>query len=105
MSSPFTDDSAERKKFPIYSGFMRYFPKAMAVVARISFENNQKHNPGATELKWNRAVSSDELDAAGRHIIDEDWGNLAWRAMANLEKAIENGWKPPWEEEEGALNI
>ena len=93
MDSPFTEDSAERKKFPVYSGFVKYFPKAMAMVARISFDNNQKHNPGATEVLWNRAVSGDEPDAMMRHIIDRDWGQVAWRAMANLEKEIENGYE------------
>ena len=31
----------------------------------------------------------DELDAMMRHIIDEDWAQVAWRAMANLEKFLE----------------
>jgi len=92
MDCPFTEDSAERKRFPVYSGFIKYFPNAMAMVARISYDNNQKHSPGATEVTWNRAVSGDELDALCRHLIDKDWGNLAWRAMAQLEKAIEGGY-------------
>jgi len=24
-----------------------------------------------------------------RHILDEDWAQVAWRAMANLEKQLE----------------
>jgi hypothetical protein len=28
-----------------------------------------------------------------RHILDEDWGQVAWRALANLEKQIEKGYK------------
>jgi len=24
-----------------------------------------------------------------RHVIDEDWAQVAWRAMANLQKQIE----------------
>lgn len=94
MSSPFTEDSTERKKFAVYSGFVKYFPDAMAVVARISYDNNKKHSPDAAEVTWNRAVSGDELDAAMRHIIDGDWGNHAWRAMANLQKKYEEGWRP-----------
>lgn len=93
MTSPFTDDSAERKKFAVYSGFVKYFPDAMAVVARISYDSNQKHSPGATEVVWNRDKSKDELDAGMRHLIDEDWGHHAWRAMANLQKQIEKGWR------------
>ena len=92
MGSPFTEEAAERKKFPIYSGFIKYFPKAMAVVARISRDGNEQHNPG-TELHWDRSKSGDELDAMSRHIIDGEWGQVAWRAMANLEKQIENGWE------------
>lgn len=89
MSSPFTEDSAERKKFVVYSGFVKYFPEAMAAVARLSFESNHKHSPEATEVTWNRAASGDELDALMRHVIDEDWTHVAWRAMANLQKQIE----------------
>ena len=93
MTSPFTEDSAERKKFPVYSGLVKYFPLALASVARISYEGNQKHNPD-TPLHWDRSKSGDELDALMRHIIDEDWDAVAWRAMANLEKQLEGGWKP-----------
>jgi hypothetical protein len=30
--------------------------------------------------------SADELDALIRHIIDEDWDAVAWRALANSER-------------------
>ena len=86
--SPFTEDSAERKKFPVYSGFMKYFPLAIAALARQSYEGNQKHNPD-TEIHWDRSKSGDELDAMMRHVIDEDWLEVAWRAMANLQKELE----------------
>ena len=33
--------------------------------------------------------AQDELDAMMRHILDKDWGQVAWRAMANLEKHLE----------------
>lgn len=101
MRSPFTEDSATRKKYAVYSGFVNYFPDAMAVVSRISYENNQKHSPGATEITWNRAVSGDELDALMRHLIDGDWGHLAWRAMANLQKKLEQGWRPEHDSDSG----
>ena len=32
--------------------------------------------------------SSDELDAMMRHILEEDWEAVAWRAMANLERKL-----------------
>jgi hypothetical protein len=30
--------------------------------------------------------SADELDALIRHIIDEEWDHVAWRALANSER-------------------
>ncbi len=88
----------ERKNFPVYLGFMKYFPDAIAAVTKISFAGNEKHNPG-TDIHWDRAKSGDELDALMRHILDEDWAQVAWRAMANLQKQIENGWGKEEEEE------
>jgi len=92
MTSVFTEDSAERKKFPVYSGVINYFPDAIAMIARISYEGNEKHNPG-TPLHWDRSKSGDELDALERHVVDKDWGEVAWRGLANLQKQIENGYK------------
>ena len=93
--SPFTEDSAERKKFPVYSGFMKYFPLAIAWQSRLSYEGNKKHNPDE-ELYWNRDKSGDELDALFRHAIDVDWVEVAWRANANAQKELEKGWRPSW---------
>lgn len=90
---PLPEDSDERKTYPVYSGFVKYFPKAMCMVAHHSWKGNEKHNPG-TELHWDRSKSGDELDALNRHMIEGEWEALAWRAMANLEKQIENGYKP-----------
>ena len=92
MSSPFSEEASKRKKYPVYLGFVKYFPDAMAEVARISFDGNEQHNPG-TPVHWDRTKSGDELDALMRHIIDEDWASVAWRAMANLQKQIENGYR------------
>lgn len=86
------EDSQDRKECPVYSGFMRYFPDAMAAVARLSWRGNDQHNPGEP-LHWAREKSGDELDALVRHILEEDWDAVAWRAMANLQKKIEQGWK------------
>lgn len=87
------EDSAERKTYPVYSGFKQYFPDAIAAVAKRSYIGNEQHNPGAP-LHWDRSKSGDELDALERHIIDEDWDCVAWRAMANLQKQLEKGWRP-----------
>jgi hypothetical protein len=90
-------DAAARKATPVYSGFVRYFPLAMAAVAELSRVGNDQHNPGQP-IRWDRSKSGDELDAATRHLleagtIDTDGvrhsTKLAWRAMANLEKELE----------------
>ena len=78
----------ERKRIPIYSGVIKYFPDALVAVAKISRKGNDQHNPGKP-LFWDRSKSGDELDALMRHIIDEDWDAVAWRALANLQKQIE----------------
>jgi hypothetical protein len=81
-------DSEERKNIPIYSGVIQYFPDALAAVAALSKKGNDQHNPGSP-LHWDRSKSGDELDALCRHIIDEDWDAVAWRALAHLQKTIE----------------
>lgn len=90
-------DSAARKEAPVFSGVMKYFPKALAAVARLSKIGNDKHNPGEA-LHWSRGKSDDHGDCIARHqleagTIDTD-GRLhdekvAWRALAQLEIAIE----------------
>ena len=80
-------DAAERKKFPIYSGFMCYFPHAIAAVANLSYKGNLQHHPDKP-LHWDMDKSQDELDALMRHMIDGDWAQVAWRAMANLERKL-----------------
>ena len=89
MTSLLPSDSKERKAIPIYSGFITYFPDAIIAVTKVSYEGNEQHNPG-TPLHWDRTKSTDELDAMMRHVLDGDWAAVAWRAMANLQKEIEN---------------
>lgn len=90
-----SQDSAERKNTPIYSGVLQYFPLAIAAVARHSKRGNDKHNPGEP-LHWAREKSNDLRDCAARHLVDVDHFNpelneyeeacaLAWRALAILE--------------------
>ena len=100
MSLP--TDAKARKNIPIYSGFIKYFPLAIAAVAKLSQVGNDQHNKGKP-LHWDRSKSGDELDALSRHLLDmaeqgegasdTDGVNhatkLAWRAMANLEKLLE----------------
>lgn len=87
-SGPLPTDSAERKTYPVYTGFMRYFPRAIAAVAHHSYINNEKHNPGEP-LHWSKENSSDHMDCTGRHMLEEDSVSIAWRAMANLEIELE----------------
>lgn len=88
------DESAQRKATPIYSGVLRYFPDALAAVARLSKAGNDKHNPGQP-LHWAREKSTDHGDCIVRHQltpdqIDPETGELhatavAWRALAQLQ--------------------
>jgi len=87
--SIFGDDPKGRKDIPVYSGVIKYFPHALAAVAKLSKAGNDQHNPGMP-LHWDRSKSGDELDAMMRHIIDEDWDAVAWRALAHLEKELEH---------------
>lgn len=91
-------DSQERKRIPIYTGLIKYFPDAVAEVARVSLIGNQQHHPDKP-LHWDRKKSTDELDALARHLveagkIDSDGvrhsAKVAWRALANLQKELEN---------------
>jgi len=81
-------DAKERKCIPIYSGVIRYFPDAIAAVAKLSYKGNQQHHPDK-ELHWDKSKSTDELDALMRHILDEEWDAVAWRALANLQRELE----------------
>jgi len=83
-------DAKERKAIPVYTGFINYFPKAIAAVAKVSLVGGIQHGQTAETLHWDRSKSGDELDAMMRHILDGDWEQVAWRAMANLEKKLES---------------
>lgn len=82
-------DAQTRKTLPVYTGFVAYFPRAMAEVSRISLLGGIQHGQTPETLHWDRPKSGDELDAMMRHILDKDWAQVAWRAMANLEKHLE----------------
>ena len=88
----------DRKQRPVFSGVLKYFPDAIMEVAYVSFMGNQQHHPDEP-LHWDRNKSTDELDALMRHLIsagtiDTDGvrhsAKIAWRALANLQKEIEN---------------
>ena len=90
-------DAAGRKKYPLASGCLFYFPDALAEVAHLSYRGNEQHNPGQ-ELHWARDKSGDEADTLARHLVqsgtfDSDGvrhsAKVAWRALALLQKEIE----------------
>ena len=91
-------DPQARKDIPVYSGVLKYFPDALIEVAACSKAGNDQHNPGSP-LHWDRSKSGDELDALSRHLmqagtVDTDGirhsTEVAWRALANLQKEIED---------------
>ena len=89
--------AAERKKFPVASGVLDYFPDAVVAISHLSYVGNEQHNPGKP-LHWDRSKSGDEADTMIRHFLqrgtlDTDGVRhsvkLAWRALAMLQKEIE----------------
>ncbi len=62
-------DSTERKSYPLFRGCLRYFPAALAGVARTSKLGNDKHNPGQ-QLYHARGKSMDHGDCILRHLTD-----------------------------------
>ena len=90
-------DAQERKNLPIGTGVLDYFPLALAEIARVSKIGNDQHNPGEP-LHWDRSKSKDESDALIRHFLERDKkdsdgtyhaAKMAWRALAYLEKLLE----------------
>lgn len=97
------DTSKRRKEQPVFTGFVQYFPAAMALVAELSRLGNEKHNPGQP-LHHARGKSMDHGDCIVRHQatytdIDKETEMVhavavAWRAMAQLQELAESqyGW-------------
>jgi hypothetical protein len=81
------DEAARRKQTPIWSGVMQYFPKVWEHIARASWQGNQQHNPGQP-LHWAREKSTDQMDAALRHMLDHAEGALDTDGQYHLAKAI-----------------
>lgn len=86
-------DAAERKKYPIGTIVREYFPDALALVARLSWEGNQQHHPDKP-LHWDKSKSSDEIDALVRHMIEGEWEAVAWRALAMCQRECDKGYNP-----------
>lgn len=87
----------ERKKYPVASGVLDYFPDAIVALSHLSWMGNEQHNPGKP-LHWDRSKSADESDTMLRHFMqrgtrDKDGVRhsvkVVWRALALLQKEIE----------------
>lgn len=95
-------DSAARKRVPMSSGLLDYFPDALASVAEVSFEGNEKHNPGEI-LHHARGKSMDHADCIVRHLVNRggfdgkvrESAAMAWRALALLQEELETELKLP----------
>ena len=91
-------DAEARKRCPIATGVLDYFPDAIAEIAKVSFIGNEQHNPG-TPVHWDRTKSKDEADALIRHFMERGTfdphdgtrhsAKMAWRALALLQKELE----------------
>ena len=95
-----------RKNMPVFSGVLQYFPDAIREVSKTSWAGNEQHHPDKT-LHWDRSKSGAELDALTRHLIeagtiDSDGirhsAKEAWRALANLQKELEQSGEAPLSE-------
>lgn len=91
-------DKNLRKKIPLCTGVLDYFPDALAAIAAVSLAGNKQHNLGAP-LHWDRSKSTDHADCLLRHLVERgtlDHDNhrhstkVAWRALALLQEEIEN---------------
>ena len=94
------ETNEERKDTPIFSGVLKYFPDALKEVAKCSLVGNNQHH-AEKPLHWDRSKSGNEYDSLTRHLIDssnEDYdidgtlhkAKIAWRALAGLQKHLEN---------------
>lgn len=90
-------EPAHRKKRPVASGVLDYFPDALVAISEVSWHGNEQHNPGQP-LHWARDKSTDEADTMIRHFLERGTldvdglrhtAKMAWRALALLQKEIE----------------
>ena len=95
FSKPLT--SEERKRCPLATGVLDYWPDALLAVANCSYVGNEQHNSGEP-MHWAREKSKDHADCivrhlAGRGTLDTDGvlhaAKIAWRAMSLLQLEIE----------------
>lgn len=102
MASPLPTDARDRKRVPLVTGCLDYFPAALAEVAKVSLAGNEQHHPGEP-LHHERGKSADHADALGRHLVDRGTldtdghrhsAKVAWRALALLQEELEAAGAP-----------
>ncbi len=71
-------------------GLLAYFPAALAGVARVSKQGNDKHNPGEP-LHHARGKSRDHANCIVRHLVDVQ-DLVSWLSRHSLESATVAGW-------------
>lgn len=98
----FPTGSAERKRIPVGSGVLDYFPAALKAIAEVSYAGNEQHNPGEP-LHWARGKSMDQADTMIRHYMERGTfdtdglrhsAKMAWRALAILQLECEESGYP-----------
>jgi hypothetical protein len=94
---PVWSEAENRKRHPMVTGLLDYFPDALYEVAGVSKKGNDQHNPGQP-LHWAKEKSTDHPDALLRHLKDRGTrdtdgerhsAKVAWRALALLQMEIE----------------
>ena len=97
LTAPRPMTSEERRRYPLTTGAIDYFPDALLYVAHVSWRANEQHNPGEP-MHWAKDKSVGNGDQIGRHLaerykMDDDnllhAGKLAWRALEFLQRQIE----------------
>lgn len=87
----------ERKRRPVVTGALDYFPDAIMEVAGCSLVSGEQHHPGEP-MHWEKGKSTDHANCLGRHLLqrgkrDHDGvrhsAKVAWRALALLQIEIE----------------
>ena len=86
MSDIFPESDAERAKYPVGDFVTRFFPRAIALLAKHSWENQQKHSPHTKRLTWNKDASIGDGNQLMRHFIEGELEAVAWRALELIER-------------------
>ena len=92
------EDAKQRKDIPLWSGTVGYFPYSFVLMAQVSKDGNDQHNPGKP-LHWDRTKSLDHMDSAFRHLHDSlslkghDRLYVLAQAMWRLGAEIQTGYE------------